>query len=1057
MTAVSELRDDHDVAQARLRAPAVLLADASPEGEAIGAALRARGFDVIAAPLAELEARLASDAPRVVIVDVDQPGAIDMLERLYQHPDGFAATVLLVGDPVRSAELDPQLFGQVFARPVDIAELAAHVSAVAEPGWLRREQGDAPRLPAEYSGPIENEVASHSDFASDLDPLDVGSVLPPPEDGDAVGPRLLPARISPELEEILVAAEQRVTAKAHPSSIPAAEEDVDLILSPELLSALDEPLDPDEDEPGIGASAALAALHAGAASQPRTAPDPHSVGGAPQQGATRAEHTGPGERISELAEPGDDEHDGPPLDVVYATKRAGPELVALSMDREAHLPGRDERDLGAPAPRRGGGRDAAPPTPRDAGRPPAGVSPPSRAEAGWERALAPSPTPRAEAGWERPSARSPVPRAEAAWERAPSPPPAPREDPSWERGLPDAAREELEWARALSGRFEPVDRQRHTEPPPTRARGARDPRAAGFSPSAAGFVSPAAGHAPPGAGFPQHPGAGFPQHAGAGFPQHAGAGFPQHAGAGFPQHAGAGFPQHAGAGFPQHAGAGFPQHAGAGFPQHPGAGFPPHVTPPAGIAFVPAASVELRTAPLPSGGGAGEPDPSPPPAPVRASAPGRAPLPAGPVSAGASSPGRGLIAPQPSPPAAGGLGRVPLPVPPSVAISGGPGRPAPPAVPAVPSAPATISTGALGRAMPPHAADEAPVSSSVSSATVLGPGDAPRALARAVGSRSSGALAIATDEGARRIVLHDGDLVTAGSSIPEETLLAFLVGRGDIEREVAARLTGKLPASGRHAGAALIAHGHLGQDDLWPVLRAHAEWIIGHVVLVEAGTCDLEPEPPGRLKAEPNVFGGATGAEVFVETIRRVIAPEVALRRLGGPGARLDDGVRRNLLGECALRREEEELVRTARGRTVGELVNAAEPENASVIYALVCLEVLDVLIPPSITEAPPPPVEDPLDEEAIRQRVRARLALVEDGDYFSILGIPRDATNYEIRRAYLALRKAFEPSTLLTASTVDLLDDVRLVIEVLDEAYEILREPHRRERYRRAIEAGPP
>ncbi|WP_437755329.1 hypothetical protein [Sorangium sp. So ce1389] len=96
-------------------------------------------------------------------------------------------------------------------------------------------------------------------------------------------------------------------------------------------------------------------------------------------------------------------------------------------------------------------------------------------------------------------------------------------------------------------------------------------------------------------------------------------------------------------------------------------------------------------------------------------------------------------------------------------------------------------------------------------------------------------------------------------------------------------------------------------------------------MLVEAGTCDLEPEPPGRLKAEPNVFGGATGAE------------------------------------------------------------------------------------------------------------------------------------NYEIRRAYLALRKAFEPSTLLTAATVDLLDDVRLVIEVLDEAYEILREPHRRERYRRAIEAGPP
>ncbi|WP_437316516.1 hypothetical protein [Sorangium sp. So ce385] len=943
---MSELRDDHEAVQARLRAGAIVLADASAEGAAIGAALRARGFEVIAAPIDALEARLASDAPRVVIVDIDEPGAIEALERLYLRAGGVAASVLLVGDPVRSAELDPQLFGQVFERPVDIAELAAHVSAVAEPGRFRGDQAAAARMPSGYSSPIDNEVPSNPDFASDLDPLDVGSVLPPPEDGEAVGPRLLPARISPELEEILVAAEQRVTAKAHPSSIPAAEEDVDLMLSPELLSALDEPLDPEDDEQHTGASAGQAPLGAGAASQPRTSSDPHGAAAALHPPGTRAEHTGPGDFLAELAEPGEDERDGelhadPSLDAPFATKRAGLELAAFSID----LPGREERDHGAPA-RWSGGRDAAPPTPREAGRPYGFGSPP--------------------------------PRAETPWERSPAPSPAPREEPAWDRALPSAARgEDLDW-RAPSARLEPSVRQRYTEPPPTRSRGARDPRAPGFPPP------------------------------------------------------------------------------------------PPPPPPPPGVAFVSPPSVEVRTALLPPSGGA-EPEPLPP-APVRSAAGARAPAPpGGPATLGAGTLGRGLLPPIP-PSTPGALGRMPLPAPPSLAISGAgfrgpaPSPPMPPApappmppMPPVPSAPATVSTGALGHAPPPQIVEEAPISSDASSTTVLGPGDAPRALARAVGSRASGSLAITTEEGARRIVLHEGDLVTAGSSVPEETLLAFLVGRGDIEREVAARLAGKLPASGRHAGAALIAHGHLGQDDLWPVLRAHAEWVIGHVVLVEAGTCDLEAEPPGRLKAEPNVFGGATGAEVFVETIRRVIAPEVALRRLGGPGARLDDGARRNLLGECALRREEEELVRTARGRSVGELVNAAEPENASVLYALVCLEVLDVLIPPSITEAPPPPVEDPLDEEAIRQRVRARLALVEDGDYFSILGIPRDATNYEIRRAYLALRKAFEPSTLLTAATVDLLDDVRLVIEVLDEAYEILREPHRRERYRRAIEAGPP
>jgi hypothetical protein len=339
---------------------------------------------------------------------------------------------------------------------------------------------------------------------------------------------------------------------------------------------------------------------------------------------------------------------------------------------------------------------------------------------------------------------------------------------------------------------------------------------------------------------------------------------------------------------------------------------------------------------------------------------------------------------------------------------------------------------------------------------VLGDGDAVRALSAVIAGRVSGSLALGPDATMRRIVLHEGDIVTAASGSPEETLVAFLAGRGDLERDVAARLGSRLPPHGRHAGAALIAHGHLGQDDLWPVLRAHAEWIIGRVLLCDEGTCELEAEPPGRLKAEPSVFGGATGAEVLLEVIRRVVPPPEALRRLGGREARLVEGPRRQLLVECALRPEEEQIVRFAAGRSLGELLAGAEPELSDVVYGLVSLGVLEALAP-AAPAAAPPSSHDPLDEEAIRQRVRARVALVEDGDYFALLGIPRSATGYEIRRAYLELRRSFEPARVLTAATADIAGDVRLVIEVLDEAYDILREPHRRERYRRAIEAGPP
>ena len=54
-------------------------------------------------------------------------------------------------------------------------------------------------------------------------------------------------------------------------------------------------------------------------------------------------------------------------------------------------------------------------------------------------------------------------------------------------------------------------------------------------------------------------------------------------------------------------------------------------------------------------------------------------------------------------------------------------------------------------------------------------------------------------------------------------------------------------------------------------------------------------------------------------------------------------------------------------------------------------------------------------------------------------------------------LRRFFEPSRLITAATADLTGDVELIAEVLEEAYQVLRDPHRRSRYRRAIEAQAP
>ncbi len=339
-------------------------------------------------------------------------------------------------------------------------------------------------------------------------------------------------------------------------------------------------------------------------------------------------------------------------------------------------------------------------------------------------------------------------------------------------------------------------------------------------------------------------------------------------------------------------------------------------------------------------------------------------------------------------------------------------------------------------------------------------GDAVRAFARVVRARYTGALAFEDTTGIRRVLFRDGDFVTAASGAEGESLVAFLTQRGDLASDVAARIGRKLPQFGRHAGAALIAQGHLRQDDLWPVLRAHAEWLVGRIVRMQSGGVGLEADVPLRMQAEPAVFGGATGAEVLLEIVRRAVPPEEALQRLGGATAVLQRGETPALLGECAMSDAEAEIVRSITEEPVNDAVRrAGDKDFTSALYVLVELSVLGLSSAEKrrAPDAKPKPGQsDPLDHAALRARILARKALTEEGDYFALLGVARSATSYDIRRAYATLKDEYDPARILTRETLDLRDEVELISEVLSEAVEILEDDLRRERYRRALDANP-
>lgn len=349
----------------------------------------------------------------------------------------------------------------------------------------------------------------------------------------------------------------------------------------------------------------------------------------------------------------------------------------------------------------------------------------------------------------------------------------------------------------------------------------------------------------------------------------------------------------------------------------------------------------------------------------------------------------------------------------------------------------------------------------------LGPGDLPREFGRAVRERFTGALAIESQESIRRVVLHDGDVVTVVSSAESESLVSFLVARGSLRQEVGDSLRRRMPRFGRHAVAALIANGQLTQDQLWPVLRAHADWLLTRVLRVDVGVVSIESDVPTALASEPSVFGGGTGAEAFIDGMLRAFSTAEATARLGGAQVTFDAGTAGFLLNECGLTG-----VQRAKVDAIGEgrptrLPNGGSSDagssDAVLFYALTLLGVVQIARGQSRGQAgsrsrPRPIPQDSvaLDAAAIRERIAARHALVREGDYYAVLGVARGATEHEIRRAYDALREELDPARVITGRTADLAEDLDVIIEVIDEAYEILNDPTRRARYLAAIEATP-
>jgi Domain of unknown function (DUF4388) len=331
-------------------------------------------------------------------------------------------------------------------------------------------------------------------------------------------------------------------------------------------------------------------------------------------------------------------------------------------------------------------------------------------------------------------------------------------------------------------------------------------------------------------------------------------------------------------------------------------------------------------------------------------------------------------------------------------------------------------------------------------------------LGRLLQSRFTGRVQFRRGPAEKVVHFEDGRPVFAISNLPHDRMGDLLYREGKITRDQQQRARDLVVESGRRMGEILVEIGFLKPRELLPAVRHHIEDIVYSLFAWDSGEFVISAGDPTseriRLTRHP--------AALVLEGVRRKYGAELIEARLRSQSAVVAVRSQRRLGSIAAvadLSPPERAVIQKLDGeRTIQQAAEAAQVDPLmafQLAWALIALGVAEVVDHGPLASEPTPVRARSLvgetDIAIDRQRVLAKYALVQEADYFTLLGVRRDATAFEIRRAYEAARRDYSTMGFPPEVQRELASELGEINRLIDEAYLILRE----ERVRRSYQAN--
>jgi hypothetical protein len=381
--------------------------------------------------------------------------------------------------------------------------------------------------------------------------------------------------------------------------------------------------------------------------------------------------------------------------------------------------------------------------------------------------------------------------------------------------------------------------------------------------------------------------------------------------------------------------------------------------------------------------------------------------------------------------------------------------------------------------------------------------------------RRTGLLVLSRETERRSVRFHVGNIANAETNVREDRLGELLVRVGLLSEQHLKAATGIVLRDGKRLGQVLVAEGLLEPQGLREAIALHVDTVLSGALEWSDGQYAFREEIGRVLDEDELTLPYATG-DLILRACRSVRDPDVVRYRLGDidrvVGFARDPLVRFQRLSlsavdACVLSRVDGHST----GREIVEATRMTPEEVRASLFALLSTGVIEYLSVASgriarvgfpaaagtspKRPAPPTPARGepsivlsrdaeaahveasvPLprpDEtatgavpvrpssssspelEARRREILEASSVLASATHYDLLGVPRDASDAQIRESYFRRAKRFHPDAHHEPGLGDLREKLETLFLHLAEAYEVLRSPRLRARYERVSRAG--